>query len=438
MKLSIHWLRRDLRLTDNPALSAALTSGNPVQLLFIFDTNILGELKSDDSRVTFIFDQLVSINQELTKYESSLMVRIGDPRLVWKELVAEKDIAKVFFNDDYEPYAVDRDLAITNMLEDLTIKVVKSTDHVIYKPGDLLKDDGTPFKVFSPFKRAWYRTLESNLQAPYHFTSANLAKSSYEIPDLAKIGFARSKVIAPPFDLSIAEEYENTRNTPGIVGTSRLSVHMRFGTVGLRDIIADIGNRSMSLLDEIVWREFFTHILWHFPGVVTKNFKSKYDAIRWRNNEAEFEHWKNGTTGFPIVDAGMRELNATGLMHNRVRMITASFLCKHLLIDWQWGETYFAGKLLDYDLAVNNGNWQWVAGTGCDAAPYFRIFNPTTQQKKFDPDFTYIKTWVPELDSEEYVLPIVDHKLAYQRALTTYKEGSPIKTYSKQECHKGS
>ena len=256
---------------------------------------------------------------------------------------------------------------------------------------------------------------------------SHFAKLEFNLPSLKELGFIRSSIKVHAYDISQLDNYDEVRNFPALNQTSFLSPHLRFGTVSIRKVVKQTVS-NQSFLSELIWREFFMQILYHFKEVVHSNFRRKYDHIEWRNNAAEFESWKNGATGFPMVDAGMRELNATGYMHNRVRMVVAGFLCKHLLIDWRWGEAYFAKKLLDYELSSNNGNWQWAAGTGCDAAPYFRVFNPTTQIKKFDPEMTYINKWIPELNALSYPSPIVDHKTARERAIAMYKRGIQLGT----------
>ncbi len=421
--ISIFWFRRDLRLDDNHGLFKALSGSEKVLPIFIFDTNIIDELPRDDSRISFIYAQLDSINESLRQHKSSLLCLKGNPIDVFKELITQHKIKQVFTNKDYEPYALNRDEEISALLgkNDITFNTFK--DQVIFEKDDILKPDGSPYTVFTPYKKKWlnhfinpeiYELNERHFKALY--------ECDFNFPSLSDIGFEQSSIKDEEYSINHLQNYQKQRDFPGLNGTSHLSAHLRFGTVGIRRIVTAVKDNE-SFLSELIWREFFMQILYHFPKVVRQNFKSKYDSIPWRNKLEEFEKWKAGETGYPIVDAGMRELNQTGYMHNRVRMITASFLCKHLLINWQWGEAYFAEKLLDYDLALNNGNWQWAAGTGCDAAPYFRIFNPTEQTKKFDSNLEYINKWVPELNSLAYPQPIVEHKFARQRALDTYKIG---------------
>ena len=426
MKVNIFWFRRDLRLTDNTALNNALAEGLPVLPVFIFDDNITGELPEDDPRISFIYDSLSGLNNELGKYESSLLVLKGDPAKVWKKLTAEYDINCVFINKDYEPYAITRDNNIEKLLNQNNITFKKFKDQVIFEEKEIVKGDGTPYTVFTPYRNRWmqvFSTETSDALSPLRTASQNFLKSSFAFPPLEKSGFRRSTVKVRPYDLSAIEDYHKFRDLPAEDRTSYLSPHLRFGTVSIRELVRTAVSSNQVFLSELIWREFFMQILYNYPNVVTESFRPKYDNIRWRNNEKEFDLWCRGETGYPIVDAGMRQLNRTGYMHNRVRMITASFLCKHLLIDWRWGEAYFASRLLDYELSSNNGNWQWAAGTGCDAAPYFRVFNPYTQQEKFDPRYIYTSRWVPESQKPGYLPPVVEHSFARERAIKTYSEG---------------
>nr|WP_321356027.1 deoxyribodipyrimidine photo-lyase [uncultured Draconibacterium sp.] len=422
--INITWLRRDLRLSDNTALNKALYGNNKALVLFIFDTNILDKLAKDDARVTFIHQQLTKLDKELRAMNSGLMVKTGEPLKIWQELISDFEIGEVHFNRDYEPYATERDNKVQQLLQKNNIAVLSHKDQAIFEPHEVLKGDGTPYTVFTPFKNKWLEHFDpQQIKVEADLKPDAFAEVDSSLPTLEEIGFQKSSIPVKDYDLSVVENYSETRNFPAIHGTSYLSVHLRFGTVSIRQIVQQVYKQSPEFLSELVWREFFTQILFHFPRVVNENFRAKYNVIKWRNDEREFERWCKGETGYPIVDAGMRELNKTGYMHNRVRMITASFLCKHLLIDWRWGEAYFAKKLLDFELSSNNGNWQWAAGTGCDAAPYFRVFNPTEQVKKFDKEMRYIKKWVPEFQELTYPAPMVDHKIARNRALETYKKG---------------
>jgi deoxyribodipyrimidine photo-lyase len=426
MKINIFWFRRDLRLDDNIALNKALCSGLPVLPVFIFDTNITDELPADDARISFIHETLSSINNNLQKAGSSVYILKGSPDEIWKELIASFDIYAVYANKDYEPYAIQRDNVIEEFLGRNRIGFFRFKDQVIFEEGEILKPDNRPYTIFTPYKNRWLKKLIDNL--PGELTEKaeiqnNYYTCSYSFPSIQEIGFSKSTIRVRPYDLSVIPDYHKYRNIPSADKTSYLSPHLRFGTISIRKMVKKASLENTSFLNELIWREFFMQILYHFPGVVTDNFKSIYDDIEWRNDEKEFRRWCSGETGYPIVDAGMRQLNSAGYMHNRVRMITAGFLCKHLLIDWRWGEAYFAQRLLDYELSSNNGNWQWAAGTGCDAAPYFRVFNPETQQKKFDPGEEYIKRWIDNYSKPEYPGKIVDHDYARQRALTVYKSG---------------
>lgn len=422
-KVSIFWFRRDLRVEDNHGLYEALNSSFPVLPIFIFDTNIIDELEFDDPRISFIHEQLVKLNELFKVYSSGLYILKDSPRNAIAKIIDEYDVQGVYFNEDYEPYAKQRDAEIQYFVANHGIKYKAFKDHVIHAKNEVLKADETPYTVYTPYKNKWMEKFNTHAIEFYNSEKlTNYHKNQLQIPSLKEIGFAKSTIEISDYNLENLEIYENVRNIPALNQTSKLSPHLRFGTVSLRKVASKV-MKNQVFLNELIWREFFIQILYHFPRVVNANFKSKYDNILWRNNEEEFNRWKNGQTGYPIIDAGMRELNSTGYMHNRVRMITAGFLCKHLLIDWRWGEAYFAQKLLDYELASNNGNWQWSAGTGCDSAPYFRIFNPSEQVKKFDKDLVYIKKWVQELETLNYPLPMVDHKQARERALRIYKQG---------------
>jgi deoxyribodipyrimidine photo-lyase len=426
LKINIFWFRRDLRLDDNTALDNALFSGLPVLPLFIFDTNITNELPPDDPRISFIYDTLSSINKDLQKSLSSVQILKGDPETIWKKLIETLDLNVVFINRDYEPYGIKRDNAIEHLLGKNHIPLKSFKDHVIFEGKEIIKSDNNPYTIFTPYKNRWLQKLEVDSQLKTKSVTKenlNYYKCSYIFPTLKELGFRKSSVRVIPYDLSVISDYDIYHNIPSEDKTSYLGPHLRFGTVSIRKIAGIALEKNAVFLSELIWRDFFMQILFNFPDVVTGNFKTRYDNIEWRNNDLEFERWCRGETGYNIVDAGMRQLNKTGYMHNRVRMITAGFLCKHLLIDWRWGEAYFAQKLLDYDLSSNNGNWQWAAGTGCDAVPYFRIFNPETQQKNFDHDNLYIKNWVENLKNSDYPGPIVDHDFARIRAIEVYKAG---------------
>ena len=423
-KISFFWFRRDLRLQDNKGLFEALKSGYKVVPLFIFDSEILDKLPINDARVTFIHDTLEQMNQELKRHGASLLIKKGNPVDVWKELMDEHQIHGVYANKDYEPYALQRDQQVQQFLASKEIDFCTYKDQVIFEKSEVVKKDGKPYTVFTPYKNKWLQCFEVERDLhEYGVSFDHFEKCSFQFPALEIIGFKKSSIEVKPYDLSAIVEYDLVRDYPYKDKTSYVSPYLRFGLVSVRRMVSHALDTNETYLSELIWREFFMQILFHFPDVVVHNFKRKYDAVVWRNDEEEFEKWCKGETGYPFVDAGMRELNETGYMHNRVRMIVAGFLCKHLLIDWRWGEAYFAEKLLDYDLSANNGNWQWAAGTGCDSAPYFRIFNPLEQVKKFDKELTYIHKWVKDFNEITYPLPMVEHKFARERALTTYKKG---------------
>ena len=409
---------------DNTGLNLALLKSKDVQPIFIFDKDIIDELPNDDPRVNFLYDELQKINKELISYNSSLKIFHGNPLEIFEQLLKENPELEVYTNRDYEPYAIARDEEINQLLVKYGSKLISCKDQVIFEKDQVVKNDGLPYTVFTPFKNKWLAKFkEEGFHLELKLNSENFNKSNHEFPTIEEIGLEKSSIKVPPFSLEKVHNYQETRNFPSLDSTSKIGPHLRFGTVSIREIVSKVKDLNDTYLSELVWREFFMQILWHFPKVVHENFRAKYNFIKWRNNEEEFEKWCKGETGYPLVDAGMRELNQTGFMHNRVRMVTAGFLCKHLLIDWRWGEAYFAKKLLDYELSSNNGNWQWSAGTGCDAAPYFRVFNPSEQIKKFDKQNTYINKWVEDLNEFSYPDPIVEHSFARNRAIASYKEG---------------
>ena len=424
--ISIFWFRRDLRLHDNAGLYRALKSGAPVLPIFIFDTEILNDLKDkQDKRVEFIYNVIQQMQSGLVAKGSTLKVMYGKPLDCYKQLVEEYTIKAVYTNHDYEPYAAKRDKAIGDFLATKNITLQTFKDQVIFEQHEVVKDNGEPYTVYTPYSKKWKEKLNDFYLSSYPVEryEHNLVKSQPQpIPSLATMGFEAAGTSFPSNQLNehIAADYDKTRDYPAIPGTTRMSLHLRFGTVSIRELARETKELNGTLLNELIWREFYMMILWHFPHVVGGSFKREYDNIQWRNNEQEFAAWCQGKTGVAIVDAGMRELNETGFMHNRVRMIVASFLTKNLLIDWRWGEAYFAEKLLDYDLSANNGGWQWAAGSGCDAAPYFRIFSPQLQTEKFDPQLKYVRKWVPEFESFNYK-PIIDIKASRDRCLKEYK-----------------
>jgi deoxyribodipyrimidine photo-lyase len=421
MKTTIFWFRRDLRLNDNIALYEALSKKANVLPLFIFDEHILEELPRDDARVYFIYKTLQSIHNQLHSNNSSLLIRKGKPEEVWAKLLQEFTIDSVFINKDYEPYAIKRDAQIKELLHHNNIPLLAYKDQVVFEESEVMKADGTPYTVFTPYKNKWLSLFDFVDIKPM-ISYKNFHQTFYHFPSLKELGFVASHIRVKDFSLDVVDDYETKRNFPALDETSYLGPHLRFGTISIRQVIAQLSKENAVFFSELIWREFFMQILFHFPKVVSNNFKAKYDGIKWLNHEHDFQRWCEGNTGYPMVDAGMRQLNQTGYMHNRVRMVVASFLCKHLLIDWRLGEAYFAQKLLDYELASNNGNWQWAAGTGCDAAPYFRVFNPTEQAKKFDAQSVYIRKWVPEIDTDNYPDPMVDHSFARKRAIDKYKK----------------
>ncbi len=426
-EINIFWFRRDLRLYDNSGLSAATSDKPKVLPIFIFDTSITNKLPENDRRINFIYDNLVEMDSELKKkYNSSLNIFKGKPIEIFKELIGNYKINSVYTNNDYEPYAFSRDSSIKKLLESKKIQFKSYKDHVIFEKNEVVKDDGNPYVVFTPYMRKWKTNLNEDLTNLEEKKVQNnfYTKTISGLLDLNNYGFIENDKKIESFKLNseIVTKYAETRNFPSINSTSKLGPYLRFGTVSVRKIVTGLLKfKDQTFLNEIIWREFFMQILFHFPHTSTKSFKPKYDKIIWLDDPKSFDAWKNGETGFPLVDAGMKELNKTGFMHNRVRMITASFLCKHLLIDWRLGEKYFALKLNDYEMASNVGNWQWASGSGVDAAPYFRIFNPHTQIVKFDKNRDYINKWL-NTDSNDYPNEIIDHKIARKRCLETYKK----------------
>jgi deoxyribodipyrimidine photo-lyase len=422
--VSIFWFRRDLRLDDNVGLYFALKSQYPVVPIFIFDTNILSQLPQDDARVSFIYETLEKMNRKLNAIDACLQLLHGKPIDVFNSLLKQYDVKELHFNKDYEPNAIRRDEEICHLLNSKNIECLAYKDQVIFEENDITKADGLPYTVYTPYKNKWVEKFKNTKVTDYQLNELknNFLKQKIEFQKINFIDFEKSTIKVQDFNLNKIKDYDQTRDFPALNTTSYLSPHLRFGTVSIRKMAQWASQTNPVFLSELIWREFFMQIIFHFPKSANHNFKSSYDGIQWRNNEAEFKRWCDGKTGYPMVDAGMRQLNQTGYMHNRVRMVVASFLCKHLLIDWRWGETYFAQKLLDYDLSANVGNWQWAAGTGCDAAPYFRVFNPEIQLKKFDANRTYVNQWLPEL-TLNYCKPMVEHALARDRAIATYKAG---------------
>ncbi len=435
---SFFWFRRDLRISDNAGLYRALKSSKSVQPVFIFDRQILDKLgNTKDARVQFLHEHLTNLKRAFNELGADLWIFYGQPQEIWSALIADhKKVRNIWSNKDYESYALRRDLEISTLAERQQIAFNQVKDHVIFEKSEVVKDDGLPYTVFTPYKRKWLAKLdaydERKAQKSYYLKSyptekyiKHLAKTEaiVEMPSLGDMGFSKTEIEIPPLKVAqkIIKEYSEKRDYPALDATSKLGIHFRFGTISIREKARKAFQLNQTYLSELIWRDFYAQILFHFPHVEEAAFRSKYDHLEWTNNEDHFEAWKEGKTGYPLVDAGMRQLNATGYMHNRVRMVVASFLTKHLLLDWRWGEAYFAEKLLDFDLASNNGGWQWAAGCGTDAAPYFRIFNPESQLKKFDRELQYIKKWVPEFGTEDYPEAIIDHKFARERCLSMYK-----------------
>jgi deoxyribodipyrimidine photo-lyase len=434
--VNIFWFRRDLRLYDNAGLYHALKADLPVLPVFIFDRNILDQLENKkDARVEFIHRALGVLTKELARHNSTLETYYGKPMDVLSTLTEKYSVRRIFVNEDYEPYARERDQAVEKMLLTRNITLHSYKDQVVFSKQEVMKEDGLPYTVFTPYSNKWKNMLTKgrgdylNSYPTEKYFKNLFRQATKELSSLASMGFSYSGQTfpMPVVDRDLISLYDERRNYPGLDATSHLGIHLRFGTISIRRLASEAVILNPAFLNELIWRDFYQMILWHFPKVGKgRAFKEAYEKIKWRNDEKEFSCWCAGRTGYPLVDAGMRQLNQTGFMHNRVRMVTASFLCKHLLIDWRWGEAYFAERLLDFDLASNNGGWQWAAGSGCDAAPYFRIFNPSVQQKKFDPGSVYISKWLPDLQELSYPAPIVEHSFARERAIRVYKEALKI------------
>ena len=427
-ELVVFWFRRDLRLEDNAGLFHALNNDLEVLPIFIFDSQILSKLEDKhDRRVAFIHKQILELDTAIKNCGSSLLVLYGDPIKLFTGLIKDYKVKAVYTNHDYEPYAKVRDNQISQLLSQNDILLKTYKDQTIFEKNEILSGSGKPYTVFTPYSKTWLAKLnESHISSyPTMKYVGNFMKwGGNPIISLEEMGFKPSNTSYPLKDIKeeLISKYTSDRDYPSKEGTSRLGIHLRFGTISIRILAQKARELNPTYLGELIWRDFYMQILWHFPQVEHHAFKPNYDKIKWRNNEIEFEAWCTGNTGYPIVDAGMRQLNSTGFMHNRVRMIVASFLTKHLLIDWRWGEAYFAKKLLDFDLAANNGGWQWAAGTGTDASPYFRVFNPRLQTEKFDQNLNYIRKWVPEFQDLSYPKPIVEHVFARERCLKAYKE----------------
>ncbi len=428
-RVTVFWFRRDLRLSDNPGLLEALRGPHPVLPFFLFDPDILRGLPRTDARVEFIHGAVRDLAAALRKRGSTLVAKRGRPAEVFAGLAKEWEVAEVHANRDWEPSAIERDAAVADLLRQKGIPLRLAGDHAVLPPGVVLKDDGTPYTVFTPYFRKWRARILASRPVPVpsekHLSGLARMRPA-RLPSLGEIGFAPSRVPFPPVRIprDVVRDYDKTRDLPAVAGTTRLGVHLRFGTLGVRTLVSKTWGLNATFLQELAWRDFFLQVMTVFPRVVKEPFRPEFRAVRWREDEAAFRRWCRGETGYPWVDAGMRQLNATGFMHNRVRMAAASFLAKHLLIDWRRGEAYFAEKLLDFELSSNNGNWQWAAGCGCDAAPYFRVFNPALQAKRFDPKGEYVKKWVPEAGTSRYAAPLVEHDAARRRALSAFRSVS--------------
>ena len=425
---ALFWHRRDLRIDDNKGLFDALKQNEIVHPIFIFDKSILDKLPNNDQRILFIYQEIESLKKSYQNLGSDLWVYYGEPSEIIPKIAQELNCSSVYFNNDYEPYALQRDQEIQVSLNKIKIEFIGKKDHVIFEKNEVLKDDGKPYTIFTPYSRKWKANLKEEDLREYSIEkySGNLVQKQQgeALITLEEMGF-ESKVLHDFPDRiaknEILKNYHLSRNFPAVKGTSKLSLHLRFGTISIRKLALIAREQNETYLNELIWRDFYQMIIFHFPKSAENSFKAQYDKIIWEKNEVHFDSWCTGKTGYPIVDAGMRELNATGFMHNRVRMVVASFLTKHLLLDWRLGAAYFAEKLLDFELASNTGGWQWAAGCGCDAAPYFRVFNPQAQQEKFDKSFEYIKKWVPEYGTSSYPEPVIEHKFARERILQRFK-----------------
>lgn len=415
-KVNIHWFRRDLRLEDNTALQQACNGDLPVQCVFVFDPEIIADLPPNDARISFIHTTLQSIDRRLRQQGSSLWVLHADVASAMEEILRVYDVQTVFANEDYEPYAIQRDQTVGELLRRSGADLKLFQDHVLFAKDAILKADGDPYTVFTPYKIKWLERLD-HWNAPKEMDAFHFNESNHEAVSLRQLGFIPSSIQVPPVNKESISEYAINRDVLA-KETSRLGPHLRFGTVSVRQAV-EWGKNTPSYLNELIWREFFIQIMYHFPSSMIHNFKRQFDSVQWRNDPEEFQRWCEGRTGIPLVDAGMHQLNTTGYMHNRVRMVVAGFLCKNLLIDWRWGEAYFAEKLLDYEMASNVGNWQWAAGTGCDAAPYFRVFNPIRQQERFDPHGEYVNRW---LGNSAFIQPLCDLKESRKRAIEEYSK----------------
>ena len=439
------WIRRDLRIHDHAALSKALDEGETT-LVFVFDPYILDKLKhQDDRRVTFIMESLRDIEGEVQKHGSSIVIRYGKPEIEIPKLASELKVTRVFSNRDYEPYAKERDTKVEKALKKISIGFEQFKDTVFFEKHEVLSNTGSIYKVFTPYKNKWIESFEQNDRNVPNYKCKLKNLRSFKNPKnilkhdwFKEIGMTKNPALLPggtkealkrlkKFQTHI-ENYAEDRNFPAISGTSLLSVYLRHGNISVRDMLrmatTENSDGAKTWVSEIIWRDFYQMILDVYPRVTKGAFKPEYDQIKFLGSPSYFKAWCEGRTGFPIIDAAMRCLNQTGMMHNRLRMVVASFLCKTLLIDWKKGEEYFAQELLDFDLAANNGGWQWSASTGSDSQPYFRIFNPYNQSEKFDDEGKFIREWVPELallSSKEIHRPTKESAPDYPQAIVSYE-----------------
>jgi deoxyribodipyrimidine photo-lyase len=444
MKVAVHWFRCDLRLRDNAALHAACAAADAVIPVFIFDPKILQSPDVSPCQVACMIECLRFLEKDIAAAGGKLIFRHGPAIEEMTAVLHEARPQGLFYNRDYEPYARERDAAVEKLGRSLGLEVQSFKDNVIHEPNEILKSDGKPYSIFTPYSHRWRSLVQPKLAPPVKFRPTPGLKfpRSIPLPSLSDLGLkcdiplgtageSAARLRLRNFAGAGILGYADNRDFPARSGTSHLSPDLRLGTLSPRSVLAaaakagEVHPEAQKSIDtfigELIWRDFYKQILWHFPHVAEGAFRAKYNAVKWENNQRLFAAWCAGRTGYPLVDAGMRQLNTTGWMHNRLRMIVANFLTRDLLISWQWGERYFMQKLLDADLAANNGGWQWAAGTGTDAQPWFRIFNPSAQAEKFDPEGRYIHRYVPEVDTRDYPAPIVNHAAQRLKALELYR-----------------